>query len=80
MVNFIGIGLLGIPQERIAQRLGVTQFVVHDHLLKTPELKNAINELVTKGFAINTIAEKLGADKAGAGSGEISKPGRGQKK
>ena len=53
------MGLLGIPQERIAQRLGVTQFVVHDHLLKTSELKNAINELVTKGFAINTIAERL---------------------
>ena len=53
------MGLLGIPQERIAQRLGITQFVVHDHLLKTSELKNAINELVTKGFAINTIAEKL---------------------
>ena len=37
------MGLLGIPQERIAQRLGISQFVVHDHLLKNSELKEVRN-------------------------------------
>ncbi len=54
--GFVDLGS-GIPQERIAQRLGISQFVVHDHLLKNSELKEAINTQLERGFAINTIAE-----------------------
>lgn len=54
------MGLLGIPQERIAQRLGISRDMIQDHLWKSSELKKATNELLTKGFATNTIAEKLG--------------------
>lgn len=54
------MGLLGIPQERIAQRLGMERETVAKHLVKNSELKNLPNELLTKGFLPNTIAEKLG--------------------
>lgn len=54
------MALLGIPQERIAARLGMSQQTVDGHLPKTSELKKSVNELLTKGFSVNTIAEKLG--------------------
>ena len=54
------MGLLGIPQERIAQRLGMERETVGKHLVKNSELKNLPNGLLTKGFLPNTIAEKLG--------------------
>jgi hypothetical protein len=54
------MGLLGIPQERIAARLGMERETVAKHLVKNSELKNLPNELLTKGFLPNTIAEKLG--------------------
>jgi len=69
------MGLLGIPQERIAQRLGIpgiTERFVQTHLPRFSELKNGVNDLLKRGFGVNTIAEKLGADKAGAGGGETS--------
>ncbi|MBA7703534.1 hypothetical protein ES703_112320 [subsurface metagenome] len=54
------MGLLGIPQERIAQRLGVTQRIVESHLHKTSVLKSGVNSQLERGFGVNTIAEKLG--------------------
>jgi len=54
------MGLLGIPQERIAQRVGVTQRIVESHLHKTSELKSGVNSQLERGFSVNTIAEKLG--------------------
>jgi len=51
---------MGIPQERIAARLGITQDVVSDHLRKSLELKNGVNSQLKCGFGVNTIAEKLG--------------------
>jgi len=53
------MGLLGIPQERIAQRLRIPQQTIADHLPKNLGLKKSVNELLTKGFSVNTIAEKL---------------------
>ena len=54
------MGLLGIPRERIAQRLGVEHQLVSYHLQKTSDLKKSANEQLTKGFSANTVAEKLG--------------------
>jgi hypothetical protein len=54
------MGLLGIPQERIAQRLGLPRTTIEEHLTKTTELKKSANDLLTHGFSSNTIAEKLG--------------------
>jgi len=54
------MSLLGIPQGRIAQRLGIDQQLVGYHLQKTSELKNFVNEQLERGFFVNTIAEKLG--------------------
>ncbi len=51
---------LGIPQERIAARLGMDRVTIHDHLAENAELKKSPNKLLTKGFSPNTIAEKLG--------------------
>jgi len=34
-------------------------FIVHDHLPKNSGLKKSVNELLTKGFSVNTIADKL---------------------
>ena len=57
------MGLLAIPQERIAQRLGIDQQLVGYHLQKTSELKNFVNAQLERGFFVNTIAEKLGWDR-----------------
>ncbi|MBW2675157.1 MAG: ParB N-terminal domain-containing protein [Deltaproteobacteria bacterium] len=49
---------LGIPQERIAKRLGVKQVVVHNHLLKMATLPNSINNDLSRGFTVSQVAEK----------------------
>jgi len=51
---------LGIPQERIAKRLGVNQVFIHDHLLKMATLPNSINADLTRGFTVSQVAEKHG--------------------
>ena len=61
------MGLLGIPQERIAQRLGVTQRIVESHLHKSSELKSGVNSQLERGFGVNTIAEKLGMERETVG-------------
>jgi len=54
------MGLLGVPQERIAQRLGMEHQLVSYHLQKTSGLKKLANEQLERGFFANTIADKLG--------------------
>lgn len=54
------MGLLGIPQERIAQRLGLPRTTIEEHLTKSSELKKSANGQLKHGFSSNTIAEKLG--------------------
>ena len=54
------MSLLGIPQERIAPRVGMEQETVAKHLVRNSELKKSINDQTERGFSINTIAEKLG--------------------
>ena len=49
---------LGIPQDRIAKRLGVNQVFIHDHLLKMAILPNSINADLERGFTVAQVAEK----------------------
>ena len=49
---------LGIPQERIAKRLGAIQRTVSKHLEKMPALANILNTDLSKGFTVPQVAEK----------------------
>ena len=49
---------LGIPQDRMAKRLGVKQVLIHNHLLKMPVLANSINTDLSRGFTVSQVAEK----------------------
>ncbi|MBL7180968.1 MAG: ParB N-terminal domain-containing protein [Desulfobacterales bacterium] len=49
---------LGIPQDRIAKRLGVKQVLIHNHLLKMATLPNSINADLSRGFTVAQVAEK----------------------
>jgi len=49
---------LGIPQDRIAKRLGAKQVLIHNHLLKMATLPNSINSDLSRGFAVSQVAEK----------------------
>ncbi|MBU4414337.1 MAG: ParB N-terminal domain-containing protein, partial [Proteobacteria bacterium] len=49
---------LGIPQERIAARLGIVQASIHNRLSEMPGLANLINADLSKGFTVPQVAEK----------------------
>ncbi|MBA3017530.1 MAG: hypothetical protein FP811_05180 [Desulfobacteraceae bacterium] len=49
---------LGIPQERIARRLGIAQASIHNHLSGMPGLANLINADLSRGFTVVQVAEK----------------------
>jgi hypothetical protein len=51
---------LGIPQDRIAKRLGIPQRTVSDHSAKMPELANPLNSDLSKGFTVPQVAQKHG--------------------
>ena len=51
---------LGIPQDRIAKRLGQTKETVCDHLAKMAELPNPPNADLSMGFTVSQVAEKHG--------------------
>jgi len=51
---------LGIPQDRIAKRLGANQASIHNHLLKMATLPNLINSDLERGFTVSQVAEKHG--------------------
>jgi len=51
---------LGLPQERIAKRLGVIQRTVSKHLEKMPALAIILNADLSKGFTVPQVAEKHG--------------------
>jgi len=48
---------LGIPQERIATRLGLDQKTIHYHLSKMPVLANSTNADLSRGFTVSQVAE-----------------------
>jgi hypothetical protein len=49
---------LGLPQERIANRLSVPQRTLSDHLAKMPSLAIPLNADLSKGFTVPQVAEK----------------------
>ena len=51
---------LGIPQERIAKRLGAIQRTVSKHLGEMLALANILNTDLSKGFTVSRVAEKHG--------------------
>ena len=48
---------LGIPQERIAKRMGVDQKTIHNHLGKMAALPNLLNSDLARGFTVAQVAE-----------------------
>ena len=51
---------LGIPQDRIAKRLGLVRTSLHYHLSKMPVLANSTNTDLSRGFTVAQVAEKHG--------------------
>ena len=51
---------LGIPQDRIAKRLGLVRTSLHYHLSKMPVLANSTNTDLSRGFTVSQVAEKHG--------------------
>ena len=51
---------LGIPQDRIANRLGVLQQTISIHLQKMPGLAKFVNTDLSRGFTVSQVAEKHG--------------------
>jgi len=49
---------LGIPQDRIAKRLGQTRETIRDHLAKMAELPNPPKADLSRGFTVAQVAEK----------------------
>ncbi len=51
---------LHIPQERMANRLGVKRQTISNHLPKMAELAKLVNTDLSKGFTVSQVAEKHG--------------------
>jgi len=51
---------LGIPQDRIAKRLGIPRTTVERHLTRMPSLAFASNTDLSRGFTVSRVAEKHG--------------------
>jgi len=51
---------LGIPQERIAERLGQTRDTIRYHLGEMPEMAKPPNTDLSRGFTVTQVAEKHG--------------------
>ena len=49
---------LGIPQERIAKRLGALQQTISSHLQDLATLPNLVNADLSRGFTVSQVAEK----------------------
>jgi ParB-like chromosome segregation protein Spo0J len=46
---------LGIPQDRIAKKMGVNQASIHNHLLEMPVLAKLINSDLSGGFTVGSV-------------------------
>lgn len=51
---------LGIPQERIAGRLGEARETIRNHLAKMAELPNQPKDDLSRGYTVSQVAEKHG--------------------
>ncbi len=59
-IKIFRMNRLGIPQDRIAKKMGVNQASIHNHLLKMATLPNLINADLSRGFTVAQVAEKHG--------------------
>ncbi|MDA3789718.1 MAG: DNA methyltransferase [Desulfobacula sp.] len=59
-IKIFRMNCLGIPQDRIAKRLGLDQKTIHYHLGKMPVLANSLNGDLSLGFTVTQVAEKHG--------------------
>jgi DNA-binding XRE family transcriptional regulator len=59
-IKIFRMNRLGIPQERVARRLGIPQRTLSDHLAKMPGLANPLNSDLSRGFTVPQVAEKHG--------------------
>ncbi|MBW2003809.1 MAG: ParB N-terminal domain-containing protein [Deltaproteobacteria bacterium] len=59
-IKIFRMNRLGIPQDRIAKRLGLPQKTISNHLAKMPALANQLNSDLEKGFTVAQVAEKHG--------------------
>ena len=57
-INIFRMNRLGIPQDRIANRLGLIRTSLHHHLSKMPVLANSTNTDLSRGFTVSQVAEK----------------------
>ena len=49
---------LGIPQDRMAVRLGMNQKTIHNHLVKMAVLPKLLNSDLSQGFTVSQVAQK----------------------
>ena len=59
-ITIFKMNRLGVPQERIADRLAVKREKIRDHLAKLAMLPNSPNSDLQKGFTVAQVAEKHG--------------------
>jgi hypothetical protein len=59
-IKIFRMNRLGIPQDRIAKRLGMDQKTIHNHLGKMAALPNFLNGDLSLGFTVESVAEKHG--------------------
>jgi len=59
-IKIFRMDCLGIPQDRIAKRLGLPQKTISNHLAKMPVLAIILNTDLEKGFTVAQVAEKHG--------------------
>ena len=59
-IKIFRLNRLGIPQDRIAKRLGLDQKTIHNHLGEMPALAFLLNGDLSRGFAVAQVAEKHG--------------------
>ena len=59
-IKIFRMNRLGIPQDRMAKRLGQAREVIRDHLAKMPVLANPPNADLSRGFTVAQVAEKHG--------------------
>jgi len=57
-IKIFRMNRLGIPQDRIAKRLGLIRTSLYYHLSKMPVLANSINTDLSRGFTVTQVAEK----------------------
>ncbi|MBA3011789.1 MAG: hypothetical protein KKF12_13800 [Proteobacteria bacterium] len=59
-IKVVRMNRLGIPQNRIAKRLGQARELIRDHLAEMAALPNPPNSDLSQGFTVAQVAQKHG--------------------